>query len=150
MMTLTSCRSMGSSEAEARSMSCTYSIYSTTRWRKLSGSLKITGIVILDSSCSIINIKTFCPCEVRYHNFFSVLTLLVGQQEGHLAGKNLTPTITKGSLLEDLWGTRPNLEIGQFDNNGKLSSSICICQTHHTHSRLCSTRDRVQNMFSNN
>jgi len=43
----------GSASSVARLSKCAYSIYSTMRWRKLSGSLNITGIVILLSSFPI-------------------------------------------------------------------------------------------------
>ena len=43
----------GSASSDARLSKWAYSIYSTMRWRKLSGSLNITGIVILLSSFPI-------------------------------------------------------------------------------------------------
>jgi hypothetical protein len=43
----------GSASSDARLNKWAYSIYSTMRWRKLSGSLNITGIVILLSSFPI-------------------------------------------------------------------------------------------------
>ena len=50
-MTSTSNRLTGSAQVEAFSSSDEYSMYSVIRCRKLRGSLKITGMVILDSSC---------------------------------------------------------------------------------------------------
>ena len=54
---------------------------------------------------------------------FSALTLLVGCQKGHLACKNIAPSIPKGTSLGGIQGIWPSLE---WSPEISISQSICL------------------------